>query len=124
MAFCSILRSRILNTTYMDDCVFCKIASKSIDANLLHEDYLCVIFRDIHPKAPTHLLIVSKKHIPSISEMEEGDEKIVGHLINSAKNIAKKLSLTGYQLQFNVGKDGGQEIFHLHLHLMSNLSSQ
>lgn len=104
----------------MNDCVFCKIINKEIPTEFLHEDELCIIFRDIYPKAKTHILVVPKKHIPTIAEMEEGDEKIIGHLINIAKNIAKKMTLAGYKLQFNVGKDGGQEVFHVHLHLMSN----
>ena len=104
----------------MIDCIFCKIVSGEIKSEFLHEDDVCVIFRDINPKMKTHLLVVSKKHIPTIAEMQEGDEKIIGHLINMAKNIAKKMELSGYKLQFNVGKDGGQEVFHVHLHLMSN----
>lgn len=104
----------------MDDCIFCKIVSGEIKSELLHEDEFCVILRDLYPKAKTHLLVLSKKHIPSIADMQEGDEKIIGHLINMAKNIGKSLNLPGYKLQFNVGKEGGQEIFHVHLHLMSN----
>ncbi|MFH1284616.1 MAG: histidine triad nucleotide-binding protein [Candidatus Peregrinibacteria bacterium] len=103
----------------MTDCIFCKITGREIPAEFLYEDDKCVIFRDLHPKAQTHLLIVPLKHIPSIAEMDEGDEKIVGHLVLCAKNIAEKLGLGGYKLQINVGKDGGQEVFHLHLHLMS-----
>mgnify|MGYP001608433280 FL=1 len=104
----------------MSDCIFCKIINKEIPSEFLYEDENCVIFKDIHPKAKTHLLIIPKKHIHSIAEMEEGDEKIVGHLTRCAKSIGNKLNLSGYQLQINVGKDGGQEIFHLHIHLMSN----
>ena len=104
----------------MDDCIFCKITSGQITANFLYEDDLCVVFKDIHPKAKTHLLVVPKKHVHSIMEMEEGDEKIAGHLMLAAKNIAKELALPGYKLNINVGKDGGQEIFHLHVHLLSN----
>ncbi|MBI5754378.1 histidine triad nucleotide-binding protein [Candidatus Peregrinibacteria bacterium] len=103
----------------MNDCIFCKIIEKQIPCEFLHEDELAVIFRDIHPKAKTHLLIVPKKHIHSIAQMEEGDEKIVGHLMRMAQKIGDKLGLSGYNLQINVGKDGGQEIFHLHVHLMS-----
>jgi len=105
----------------MDDCIFCKIINKQIPTDFLHEDELCVIFKDIHPKANTHLLVVPKKHIHSIAKMEEGDEQIVGHLIRAAKNIGEKLNLSGYKLAINVGKDGGQEIFHLHVHLLSNV---
>ncbi len=104
----------------MSDCIFCKIIKREIPSEFLYEDENCVIFKDIHPKAKTHLLIIPKKHIHSIAEMEEGDEKIVGHLTRCAKSIGNKLNLSGYQLQINVGKDGGQEIFHLHIHLMSN----
>ncbi len=105
----------------MENCIFCKIAAGEIKSEFLHEDEICVIFRDINPKAKTHLLVVPKVHIPTIADMKEGDEKIVGHLVNMAKNIGKKLNLSGYKLQFNVGKDGGQEVFHIHLHLMANI---
>jgi len=104
----------------MSDCIFCKIISKDIPTDLLYEDDVCVIFPDIKPIAKTHLLIISKKHIPTIADMEDGDEKIVGHMVKQAKEIAKEKGLTGYKLQFNVGKDGGQEVFHIHLHLISN----
>jgi len=103
----------------MDDCIFCKILSNEMGTDFLYEDEKCAIFRDMYPKAKTHLLVVPKKHIHSIAEMDEGDEKIVGHLALCAKNLATKLGLSGYNLQINVGKDGGQEIFHLHIHLMS-----
>jgi histidine triad (HIT) family protein len=104
----------------MSDCIFCKIIAKEIPADILYEDDTCMIFPDIHPSAKTHLLIIPKKHIPTIADMEEGDEKIIGHLIKQAKEIAAKKNLSGYQLLFRVGKDGGQEVFHIHLHLMSN----
>lgn len=105
----------------MSDCIFCKITSKKIPANILYEDDLCMIFPDIHPKTKTHWLIIPKKHIPTIIELEKGDEALVGHMIEKARDLAKKSDLTGYKLQFNVGKDGGQEIFHVHLHLMANI---
>lgn len=104
----------------MEDCIFCKIVNKQITANLLYEDEHCVIFPDINPKAKTHLLIVTKKHIPSVAEMQEGDEKIIGHMVRCAKELALKIAIKGYKLQIHVGKDGGQEIFHVHMHLISN----
>ncbi len=104
----------------MADCIFCKIVDGDIDTDFVYRDDLCVAFRDINPKAKTHFLIVSVKHIPSVAEMESGDENILGHMINCAKKIAEDFSIPGYRLQFNVGKDGGQEIFHVHLHLLSN----
>lgn len=103
----------------MDDCVFCKIVTRKFPSEFLYEDEVSVVFRDIHPKDRTHLLIVPKKHIHSIAEMKEGDEKICGHLLKVAQKIGDKLCLSGYNLQINVGKDGGQEIFHLHVHLLS-----
>lgn len=106
----------------MDDCIFCKILNKEIPTEFIYEDDFCVIFKDINPKAATHLLIVSKKHIDSIAVLEESDSQIVGKMILAAKKIAKKLNLKGYKLLFNVGKDGGQEVFHIHLHLMSKFS--
>jgi histidine triad (HIT) family protein len=104
----------------MDDCIFCKIINKVIPANILHEDEFCVIFPDIRPAAKTHWLTIPKKHIPKISDLEEGDEKIIGHMIKKAKDLAKEKGIDGYQLLFRVGKDGGQEVFHIHLHLTSN----
>lgn len=102
-------------------CVFCKIINREIPSEFLYEDEKSVIFRDLHPKDKTHLLIVPKKHIHSIAEMEDGDEKIVGHLFYVAQKVARDLNLAGYKLQVNVGKDGGQEVFHLHVHLLSKI---
>lgn len=105
----------------MNDCVFCKIINREIPSEFLYEDEKSVIFRDLHPKDKTHLLIVPKKHIHSIAEMDDGDEKIVGHLFHVAQKVARDFNLSGYKLQVNVGKDGGQEVFHLHVHLLSKL---
>lgn len=106
----------------MDDCIFCKIVKGEIPAKFVYEDEFCRVFPDIHPKANTHLLFVPVKHIPSIADMESGDEKLVGHLMKCAQAVAKKLGLRGYNLQINVGKEAGQEVFHLHVHLLSHLS--
>lgn len=105
----------------MNDCIFCKIIAGEIPSKFLHEDDKCVVFNDIHPKDKTHLLIVPRKHILSIAEMEDGDEKIVGHLVHVAQKLGHKMGLSGYKLQINVGRDGGQEIFHLHVHLLSKI---
>ena len=102
----------------MLDCLFCKIINKEVDSEIVYEDDVCVAFKDINPKARVHLLIVPRKHIPTIADMEEGDEKIMGHLINVAKKLAEENSCNGYQLLFNVGREAGQIIFHVHLHLM------
>jgi len=106
----------------MDDCVFCKILNKDIPAEFIYEDDTCVAFKDINPKAETHVLIIPRDHISSVMDMEEKEIETVGRLVFAAKKIAKKMNLSGYNLQFNVGKDGGQEVFHIHLHLMSKFS--
>lgn len=102
----------------MDSCIFCKIAAHELQAAIQHEDEKSVAFNDIHPKSRIHILIIPKKHITTIAEMEEGDEKVMGHLIKVAKDLAKKFDCKGYKLLFSVGREGGQEVFHVHLHLM------
>lgn len=89
---------------------------------MIFESDEIVTFKDIHPKARTHLLIVPKKHIPTINDLNETeqDELLVGKMMLVARDLAKELNLSGYNLQFNVGKSAGQEVFHIHLHLISN----
>ena len=102
------------------DCIFCKIIKKELPAEIVAEEEKVVAFKDIKPVAPIHILIVPKKHIPSINEVEEKDKELLGEMLIFAKKVAEKYSLTekGYKLVFNVGKGGGQIIFHLHLHLI------
>jgi histidine triad (HIT) family protein len=103
-------------------CIFCQIIKKEIPTPFLYEDAEVVAFKDIHPKAKTHLLIVPKKHIETIKDLkeDESDEILVGKMFLVARDLAKERKLDGYQLQFNVGKSGGQEVMHIHLHLMSH----
>lgn len=98
--------------------LFEKIIDREIPATFLHEDELCVVIKDIAPKAPLHFLIIPRKPIPSIAHLEEEDRGLMSHLIFLARDLAKKYECEGYRLQFNVGKKGGQEIEHLHLHLL------
>ena len=102
------------------DCTFCGILSGNIPTEFLFENDKVVVFKDIHPIAPTHLLIVPKKHIRSINDLKEDDARIVSDMIMVAKNTAQKVSVSksGYKLFFNVEQGGGQVIFHLHLHLV------
>ncbi len=102
------------------DCLFCKIVNKETPTTFLYEDDLCVVFRDINPAAPVHLLIVPRQHIRSINDLEAGDQSLIGHLFMVARDMAQKeeTDRAGYKLLFNVEKGGGQEIFHLHLHLI------
>ncbi|MDY0133344.1 MAG: histidine triad nucleotide-binding protein [Desulforegulaceae bacterium] len=102
------------------DCLFCKIANKKLDTEFIIENENLVVFKDINPQAPVHLLIVPKEHIRSINDLENKNKDIIAEMIFTAKEAAKLLSInkSGYKLQFNVEKGGGQEIFHLHLHLI------
>jgi len=101
------------------DCIFCKIANKEMKSDIIFENDSVVAFKDIHPKANFHILIVPKKHIESVDKLEENDKKLVGEMILTAKNIAKENNISGYKLVINVGRDGGQVVDHLHLHLLS-----
>ena len=102
----------------MEDCIFCKIAKKEDSADIVHEEDQFVVFRDINPKAPVHLLLIPRKHISSVMELGEEDRGMVGDLVYLAKKIAENQGLQGYKLLFNVGREGGQVVDHLHLHLL------
>ena len=101
------------------ECLFCKIIKKEVSADIIYEDEKFTAFKDINPKAPFHILIVPKKHIPSINHIKIEDKALMGELILFAQKIARENSLKGYKLLINVGREGGQIIDHLHLHLMS-----
>jgi histidine triad (HIT) family protein len=102
------------------DCLFCKIAHGLIDTDFLYENDNLVVFRDINPHAPVHLLIVPKRHIRSINDLTVNDDAILAEMITTARQMAvkKAVDASGYKLLFNVEKGGGQVIFHLHLHLI------
>jgi len=107
----------------MTDCIFCQIAEHKMSAKIAYEDDEVVVFHDISPQAPVHLLVIPRKHIARISEMDAGDAKLVGHMIYTAKQQAEKLNLAnGYRLVFNNGREGGQHVFHIHLHLLGGRS--
>lgn len=100
--------------------VFCKIISKELPAEVVMEEEDWLAVKDIHPSAPVHVLIIPKKHIGSVSEIEEGEALLVGRLILAANQVAKKLDLEekGFRLIINHGPDGGQLVPHLHIHLL------
>jgi histidine triad (HIT) family protein len=102
------------------DCIFCQIAHGTTDTTILHETDSLVVFKDINPHAPVHLLFVPKKHIRSINDLTGDDQEILSELIMVARDMAKEhgVSESGYKLLYNVEKGGGQVIFHLHLHLI------
>lgn len=102
------------------DCIFCKIANKEIPKDFVYEDDDTVAFNDIAPKSPVHILVIPKTHIDSMNNLEKDNEKMLGKLVLVAKQIAKEkgISETGYRLIFNTGRDAGQTVDHIHLHLM------
>jgi len=104
----------------MSTCTFCKIISGQAPSKKLYQDELVTAFRDIHPVAPTHVLIVPNKHIASVNELTPQDEQVIGHLYTIARQIAEQegIDQSGYRLIINTGYDGGQVIYHLHLHLI------
>jgi histidine triad (HIT) family protein len=103
----------------MSDCLFCKIVAGTIPAKLVTQDDRAVAFRDINPQAPTHILIVPRRHIPSLNELTDDDAALVGHLHVVARQLAAAEGLTaGYRTVFNTGPQAGQTVLHVHLHLL------
>jgi histidine triad (HIT) family protein len=103
----------------MADTIFGRILRGEIPARIEHEDDLCLAFHDVAPQAPIHLLVIPKKPIPSLAEAEAGDERLLGHLVVVATELARRLGLTdGYRLVVNCGRHGGQSVDHLHVHLL------
>jgi histidine triad (HIT) family protein len=103
-----------------DQCIFCRIAAGEIPAQLVHEDGETVAFRDINPQAPTHILIIPRRHIPSVDALAEGDGAVVGRLCLAARSLARAegIAESGYRLVMNHGADAGQSVDHIHLHLI------
>jgi len=103
-----------------DTCIFCRIVSDEAKAAIVYRDEQVTAFRDIHPVAPTHILIVPNKHIESVNTLKGDDEQLIGHLFTTAGKLAQEEGIEkgGYRLITNTGIDGGQTVFHLHLHLI------
>lgn len=107
----------------MAETIFSRIIDRTIPARIEHEDDLCLAFHDVSPQAPVHILVIPKKAIPSVAHLEASDANTVGHLVLVAAQLASRLGLTdGYRLVFNCGRDGGQSVDHLHLHLLGGRS--
>jgi histidine triad (HIT) family protein len=104
----------------MSDCVFCKIVKGQAPSQKLFQDERATAFRDIHPVAPTHVLVIPNKHIASLNDITEEDESLMGYLFSVARSIAEQegISQTGYRLILNTGPHAGQAVFHLHLHVI------
>jgi len=104
-----------------DDCLFCRITGGKMGTEFLYEDDLAVVFRDIHPQAPVHLLVVPKRHIPDVDHLVDADRELVGHLFRVAGKVAAEqgFAADGYKLLVNNGRGGGQMIFHIHVHVLA-----
>jgi histidine triad (HIT) family protein len=103
-----------------DSCIFCKIVSGEAKATIIYQDEQVTAFRDIHPVAPTHILLVPNKHIESVGTLESEDEQLVGHIFGVARKLAhdEGIARDGFRLITNTGANGGQTVFHLHVHLI------
>ena len=100
----------------MSDCVFCKIINGDFNTKFVFEDEFSTVFNDLNPKAKTHLLVVPKVHVPSLNEC---DDELISKLMKTVKTVTKKLGLKSYRTVINTGKGAGQEVFHLHIHVLS-----
>jgi len=104
----------------MEKCIFCDIAEKRMESNIVYEDDRVVAFKDISPKAPVHILIIPKKHISGVTTVEEADRELIGHMFVVSQQLAKDFSVyqCGFRLVLNSGPDAGQAVDHLHMHFL------
>ncbi|HBF40856.1 MAG TPA: histidine triad nucleotide-binding protein [Anaerolineaceae bacterium] len=107
----------------MDNCVFCQIIAGKIPAQILFEDAQVIVIPDAHPAAPTHLLVIPRKHIPSLNELEADDTDLVGHMVIIGREMARKAGIaeSGFRLVINTGPQAGQSVYHLHLHVLGGM---
>lgn len=103
-----------------ESCLFCRIVAGEIPASKVHEDDVCLAFNDIHPQAPTHILVIPKEHVDSLDKAGLGHKETLGHMMLAAADIArsKGFAENGYRVVVNTNGDGGQTVFHIHLHLL------
>ena len=108
----------------MDACIFCQIESGKIPAKRVYEDERAIAFEDINPQAPTHVLVIPRKHVSSLNELQEADEALVGHLCSVGAKIARERGIdgTGWRAVINTNRDAGQTVFHIHLHVLGGRS--
>jgi histidine triad (HIT) family protein len=104
----------------VDTCLFCKIVKRELPAKIVYEDDDSVAFEDINPKAPIHILIVPRRHLATLLDASQSDDRLLGHLLLVANNIARQKGIAerGFRLVLNCNSEGGQVVFHLHLHLL------
>jgi histidine triad (HIT) family protein len=106
------------------DCLFCRIAAGEIPADIVHEDDLVVAFRDVAPKAPTHVLVIPREHLASVAELDQAHERLIARIVSVANRVAVAdgVAESGYRLVTNVGADAGQSVGHLHVHVLGGRS--
>ena len=104
----------------MDNCIFCQIINKELPSTVVYEDEMSIAFKDINPQSPEHILVVPKKHIRSLVEINENDRNLMGHLLYVSKNIASDLGISekGFRIVLNSGLESGQSVWHIHFHVM------
>ena len=104
----------------MSDCIFCQIVEGDIPANKVYEDETCIAFEDLNPQARVHVLVIPKRHIALLSDIQESDSTLLGHLMVICSRVAKEKAISdqGYRVVANTGKGAGQTVFHLHLHVL------
>ena len=104
----------------MNDCIFCKIIAKEIPSEIVYEDEEILAFKDIAPKAPVHIVVIPKKHIEKITEIEKQDEAVIGRIYSAINQIAREQGIAedGFRVIINCGENGGQEVKHIHFHLL------
>ena len=102
----------------MNDCIFCKIANKEIPSDFLYENDYIFVIKDINPKAPVHLLVITKEHHANLNEID--NEKLLGEILKGIKEVCKKLNIKEYKTLINTGKSAGQEVFHFHAHILAD----
>jgi histidine triad (HIT) family protein len=104
----------------MSECIFCKIVAGEIPSEIVFQDDVCLAFRDINPGAPTHVLIIPKKHIATLNDLAPEHESTMGHILLTARQLAGRLGVadSGYRVVANCNSDGGQAVFHIHFHLL------
>jgi histidine triad (HIT) family protein len=107
---------------YVADCLFCRLAAGDIPSEIVRSDDQVIVFRDINPKAPTHLLAIPRRHIASAAELTDEDGPLLAALFGALRDLASQAGVGGYRIVTNVGPDAGQSVFHLHFHMLAGRS--
>jgi histidine triad (HIT) family protein len=108
--------------SYQADCLFCRIAAGEIPADVVFENETVLVFRDINPKAPTHVLAIPRRHLDSVADLTDADGDLLAALFSAMRGVAEDAGLRGYRILSNVGPESGQSVFHLHFHLLGGRS--